>query len=58
MCYPVLNVIYDREYYIKNQSRITIDTDIRYYNINGKRISKYHFNESCFVVENKTKDLN
>tara|TARA_B100000780_G_scaffold278388_1_gene251732 strand:+ start:3156 stop:3764 length:609 start_codon:yes stop_codon:yes gene_type:complete len=58
ICYPVLNVVYDREYYIKNKSRITIDTNIKYFNINGKRISKYPFNEECFIVENKTKDLN
>ena len=25
MCYPVLNVIYEREYYIQNKSRVTID---------------------------------
>ena len=29
ICYPVLNVVYDREYYIKNKSRITIDTNIK-----------------------------
>lgn len=57
MCYPVLNIVYDREYYLKNKSRITIDTNIKYYSINGKRISKYSYDEEHYVVENKTKDL-
>ena len=29
ICFPVLNVVYDREYFIKNQSRITIDSNIK-----------------------------
>jgi len=58
ICFPVLNVVYDREYFIKNQSRITIDSNIKYYSVNGKKISKHGFNEGCFVIENKTKDLN
>ena len=56
-CFPVLNVIYEREYFIKNQSRITIDTNIKYFDIKGKVISNHGQRESCFVVENKTKDL-
>ena len=56
-CFPVLNVIYEREYFIKNQSRITIDTKIKYFEIRGKVISNHGQRESCFVVENKTKDL-
>ena len=56
-CFPVLNVIYEREYFIKNYSRITIDTNIKYFIIKGKFISSHGQKESCFVVENKSKDL-
>jgi len=55
ICYPVLNVVYEREYFSNNKSRITIDTNIKYFKINGKRISKHSKIDSCFVVENKSK---
>ena len=56
-CFPVLNVVYEREYFIKNNSRVTIDTNIIYYNILGKIISVHGLGEGCFVVENKSKNL-
>lgn len=56
-CYPVLNVIYEREYFIRNESRITIDTNIKYFDIKGKIISNHGKREGCFVIENKTKNL-
>ncbi len=55
MCYPVLNVIYEREYFSNNKSRITIDTNIKYFKIDGKRISKHSKVDKHFVVENKSK---
>ena len=55
MCYPVLNVIYEREYYIQNKSRVTIDANIKYHKINGKIISKHHTLDHSFVVEDKSK---
>ena len=58
MCYPILNVVYEREYYIQNKSRITIDTNIKYHSINGKILSKHHSLDHNFVVEDKTKYLN
>ena len=58
MCYPVLNVVYEREYYIQNKSRVTIDTNIKYHKINGKIISKHHTLDHNFVVEDKTKHSN
>ncbi len=53
MCFPVLNVSYEREYFIRNNSRITIDTNIKYFSINGKVKSNYCYYEDNYVVENK-----
>ena len=53
MCFPVLNVSYEREYFIKDNSRITIDTNIKYSNINGKVKNNYSYHEDNYVVENK-----
>lgn len=53
MCFPVLNVTYEREYFIRDNSRITIDTNIKYSSINGRVKSNYSYYEDNYVVENK-----
>ena len=60
MCFPVLNVCYQREYFIRNNSRITIDTSIKYSGTNGRVKSNYYYDEDNYVVENKltNKDKN
>ncbi|MDB9745197.1 VTC domain-containing protein [Candidatus Pelagibacter sp.] len=50
LCKPILNVIYDREYLIDNNVRITIDTNILYNMYNNKIIK----NNKDIVVELKT----
>ncbi len=49
-CKPILNIIYDREYFIKEDVRITIDTNIRYSSYKSKVFS----NDINIVVELKT----
>ena len=49
-CKPIIEIIYNREYYKKEDIRITIDTDI-YYKLYNKNISK---KENQVVVEIKT----
>ena len=48
MCYPVLNVIYEREYYIQNKSRDTIDANIKnhicYFSLDRKQHIYIKFN--------------
>ncbi len=58
MCYPVLNIIYEREYFSNGKSRITIDRNIKYFKINGKRISNLPRLDSSLIIENKSKFLN
>ena len=53
MCFPVLNVSYEREYFIRDNSRITIDTNIKYSSINGKVKNNYSYYDDNYVVENK-----
>ncbi len=52
-CFPVLNVSYEREYFIRDNSRVTIDTNIKYSSVNKRVISNYCYHESNCVVENK-----
>ena len=49
-CKPIIEIIYNREYYKKEDIRVTIDTDI-YYKLYNKNISK---KENQVVVEIKT----
>lgn len=49
-CKPIIEIIYNREYYKKENIRVTIDTDI-YYKLYNKNISK---KENQVVVEIKT----
>tara|TARA_Y100001970_G_C14074338_1_gene771138 strand:+ start:387 stop:995 length:609 start_codon:yes stop_codon:yes gene_type:complete len=53
ICFPVLNVSYQREYFIRDNSRITIDTNIKYSSVNGRVKSNYCYYEDKYVVENK-----
>ena len=50
VCKPILNVIYDREYLINDNVRITIDTNILYNMYNNKIIKS----DKDIVVELKT----
>ena len=50
VCKPILNVIYDREYLINDNVRITIDTNILYNMYNNKIIK----DDKNIVVELKT----
>jgi len=50
LCKPILNVIYDREYLINSNVRITIDTNILYNMYNNKIIKS----DKDIVVELKT----
>tara|TARA_B110000467_G_scaffold130022_1_gene124159 strand:- start:259 stop:852 length:594 start_codon:yes stop_codon:yes gene_type:complete len=50
LCKPILNVIYDREYLINSNVRITIDTNILYNMYNNKIIK----DDKNIVVELKT----
>jgi len=50
LCKPILNVIYDREYLIDNNVRITIDTNILYNMYNNK----FFKSNKDIVVELKT----
>ena len=50
VCKPILNIIYDREYLIKENIRITLDTNILYNLYNNKRIKK----DKNIIVELKT----
>ena len=53
ICFPVLNVSYEREYFIRDNSRVTIDTNIKYSGVNGRIKNNYSYNEDNYVVENK-----
>ena len=50
VCKPILNIIYDREYLIKENIRITLDTKILYNLYNNKRIKE----DKNIIVELKT----
>ena len=50
VCKPILNIIYDREYLIKENIRITLDTKILYNLYNNKRIEE----DKNIIVELKT----
>ena len=50
ICKPLLNVVYEREYFKKNNIRITIDTNIEY-NLYNNKFSKRDKN---IIVELKT----
>jgi len=50
VCKPILNIIYDREYLIKENIRITLDTNILYNLYNNKRIKE----DKNIIVELKT----
>ena len=50
VCKPILNIIYDREYLIKENVRITLDTNILYNLYNNKRIKE----DKNIIVELKT----
>ena len=49
ICKPVLNVVYEREYWVKDDVRITLDTNISYNLYKGKIIKK----DDNIVVELK-----
>jgi len=49
-CKPIIEIIYNREYYKKENIRVTIDTDI-YYKLYNKNISK---KENQVIIEIKT----
>jgi|TARA_B110000438_G_C15615846_1_gene564291 hypothetical protein len=52
-CFPVLNVIYERDYYLVNNIRITIDKNIIYKQIVNKFISNMSTIDKFNVVELK-----
>lgn len=56
-CKPILNVIYEREYFTNKVSRITIDQNIKYFKLIGKKISNFPKLETNCVIENKSKYL-
>tara|TARA_Y100000590_G_scaffold403221_1_gene489691 strand:- start:2854 stop:3480 length:627 start_codon:yes stop_codon:yes gene_type:complete len=53
VCYPVINVVYERSYYKVRDIRLTIDEKIFYKKIVGKKISKLSTFDNFNIVELK-----
>jgi len=53
LCYPVINVVYERSYYKVRDIRLTIDEKIFYKKIVGKKISKLSTFDNFNIVELK-----
>ena len=52
-CYPVLNVLYERDYYKIKNARLTVDKKIIYKKFIDKNISNLYTNDSFNVAEIK-----
>ncbi len=52
-CYPVLNVLYERDYYKIKNVRLTVDKNITYKKFIDKNISNLYTNDSFNVAEIK-----
>lgn len=53
LCFPVLNVLYQRDYFMVNNIRITIDKNILYKKVSNKDISSTSVSDKFNVVEIK-----
>ena len=55
--FPVCLVAYQRAYYINNFCRLTIDNDIRYFNINNNKLNTNYIKEDFVIIELKFNEI-
>ena len=58
VCYPNINICYNRSYYQIKDIRLTIDKDIIYRKVNKEKVSNYTIKDITNVVELKYANKN